>query len=315
MKVLVTGSCGFIGTNLCERLLSEGHEVIGIDDFSGKYPKKTYFENLGALSLSNGRKFSFFGWSVLDRKKMLSLSSKGITHVVHLAARTGVRDSVENPEDYLKVNVIGALNVLDLCVAAGVKGAVFASSSSVYGKNPVPFRETMPTNSPLSPYAASKIAMEALVHSYSHVHGLNANVLRFFTVYGPRGRQDMAVFRFAKLITRGKPLTIFGDGSSKRDFTYVGDIVNGIMLALVKCNGFNVFNLGCSSPVEVRRIVSLLEENLGKKAAVVNAGANSADVDETFADISKARAELGYSPKTAIEKGIEEFVAWFNKSQ
>lgn len=309
MKVLVTGSCGFIGTNLCEELLRRGHEVVGIDDFSGKYQAETYRKNALVLRHPRAR---LLRASVLDGNKVMGLKASGITHIVHLAAKTGVRESISRPKDYLETNIIGTLNVLELAAECKVKKVVLASTSSVYGANPIPFRETMQANAPLSVYAASKAGAEALAHSYHAMHNIPIDVLRLFTVYGPRGRTDMAVHKFAKLMMQGKPLPVFGSGSQLRDFTYVGDIVGGIMSALGSKNkSYIIYNLGAARPVPLTDVISLLEKNLDRKASLEREPAHSEDMPQTFADISKARRELGYEPRTGVEDGIRLFCEWF----
>ncbi|HZX19643.1 MAG TPA: GDP-mannose 4,6-dehydratase [archaeon] len=311
MKVLVTGACGFIGTNLCESLLNDGHEVIGLDDFSGKYPLRAFKKNSLVLKHKKGK---FIKASVLDREKILSLSKKSITHIVHLAAKAGVRDSVLFPKKYLETNIVGTQNILDLALAAKIKHVVLASTSSVYGTNKPPFRETMHIDTPLSVYAASKVGMEALAYSYYNIHSLPITVLRFFTVYGSRGRRDMSVYKFAKLISEAKKIHVYGNGNQKRDFTYVADIVQGIRSAMKLGKGYNTFNLGCSTTVKLNYMIGLLEKNIGKKAVKKHEKARPEDPIETHADISKARRELGFEPKTKIEKGIALFCKWFREN-
>ncbi|PIN84648.1 MAG: hypothetical protein COV47_06315 [Candidatus Diapherotrites archaeon CG11_big_fil_rev_8_21_14_0_20_37_9] len=312
MKVLVTGACGFIGTNLCETLLDEGHEVIGIDDFSGYYPKETYKKNEQIFGRPNA---TLIKGSILDEKKLSKLKGKNITHIVHLAAKAGVRDSTIYPELYFETNIIGTYKILRLGLEEKVKSIALASTSSVYGINPTPSNELMPTNTPLSFYASSKVSMEAIAYSFYHLYGLPVNVLRFFSVYGPRGRHDMAVYKFSKAIMENKPITIFGDGTQKRDFTYIDDTVSGIISSLSMDSGFNVFNLGCSRTVTVNHLVEVIENLLGKKSVKKFAEPNSADVFETFSDTSKAKKILGYSPKTGIEKGIENFLHWYRANK
>jgi len=313
MKVLVTGAVGFIGTNLCERLLQEGHEVIGLDDLSGLYKKSNYDDNIKILT--DHPKGTFVQGSILDTDKVFSLKGKSITHVVHLAAKAGVRDSVENPKIYLETNLIGTQNILELVAQEKISSIVLASSSSVYGSNKTPFVESMSLSTPLNPYAASKIGMEALAYSYHHVHKLPITLLRFFTVYGPRGRTDMAAYIFCKAINDGKKITIHGDGSQKRDFTFVNDIVDGILESMKLNSGFNVFNLGRSDPVILNDMIGLMEKNLGKTAQKEFIDFNFADSKETFADISKAKKELNFSPKVSLEEGIGLFVKWFKDSK
>ena len=253
----------------------------------------------------------FIEADITDKVAFNKLEGKGITHVVHLAARAGVRDSTEQPEEFLRTNIIGTLNVLEFSKKAGVKKAVLASTSSVYAGNPLPYHEEMPLLAPMSIYGASKIGMESVAHAFHNLHGLPIIQLRFFTVYGPGGRPDMAVYKFTEAISAGKEIQLFGGGGSKRDFTYVGDICDGILLALKSSEKYGVFNLGNSDSRSVNDVVSLIEKSVGKKAKSKAVGKNSADPDATLADISKARDVLGYTPKVRLEEGIPKFVEWF----
>jgi len=311
MKVLVTGACGFIGINLCKKLIAENKEVVGIDNFSGDYSKNQYAKNREFLECN--KKALFVEGDILDKEKILSFSDTGITHIVHLAAKTGVRDSVLHPKRYIETNIIGTQNILDLAIKDKIKSVVLASTSSVYGKNKTPFNESMSFNTPLSPYAATKIGMESLAYSYYSIFNLPVTVLRFFTVYGPMGRPDMAVYKFSKLINEGKPIDVFGDGSAKRDFTYVDDVVNGVISSMSLNKGFNVFNIGCSKKVTVSGLIKLIEKNLGKKAKINYIDSKPEDAHETLANISKAKKIIGYVPKIELDEGIKRFVDWFVK--
>jgi UDP-glucuronate 4-epimerase len=235
--------------------------------------------------------------------------------VIHLAARAGVRPSLEEPALYMQVNVEGTVNVLEAARRNGVKKITIASSSSVYGVNAkVPFSESDPIFSAISPYAASKLACEALGHVYHHIYGMDVVMLRFFTVYGPRQRPDLAIHKFAKLIHAGKPIPVFGDGSTARDYTYINDIVDGVMACTRKEFGYEIFNLGESQTVKLSRLIELLEAALGKKAKLDRQPPQPGDVPITFADVSKARAKLGYQPRVKIDQGIPLFVDWFLKN-
>ncbi|HLC79193.1 MAG TPA: NAD-dependent epimerase/dehydratase family protein [archaeon] len=313
MKILITGACGFIGSNLCESLLKDGHEVVGVDDFSGMYDKKYYDSNIALLKKYSS--WDFVKGNILDKKIFEKLMNKKITHIVHLAAKTGVRDSVKHPKEYLRVNIEGSSNVLEFAKDKNIKHVILASTSSVYGKNKTPFNESMQTNTPLSPYAASKIGMEALAHSYHAIYNMPIVVLRFFTVYGPRGRRDMAIYKFIKMISEGGKIEIFGQGDAERDFTYVEDTVSGIVRALGLEGGFNIINLGCQKTVPLMRVVNLIEKNLGKKAKIKFLAKNPEDMHITCADISRAADLLGYSPKTTIERGIEKSVQSYQKEK
>ncbi len=309
LRILVTGAAGFIGSNLCARLLKEGHSVICVDNFSGNYGKDYYKKNAGFLR--SHKNAVFVEADISEAKTFRNLGKENITHIIHLAAKSGVRESVKFPELYIRSNVLGSMNVLNFAAEKNVNNLVMASTSSVYGNNQTPFNESMPTNRPLSPYAASKVAMEALAHSYSNIHGIPISVLRFFTVYGPRGRQDMAVYKFTKAIYGGKPVKIFGDGQIRRDFTYVGDVVEAIVSAMNTVKGFEVYNIGNGKPRKIIELVEIISKNLGKPATKEFEPEKPEDAKETYADISKAKKELGYNPKTTLEAGVKEFVGWF----
>ncbi len=309
MKVLVTGCAGFIGSNLCDFLLAKNIPVVGIDNFTPNYSLALKRENVARLR--EGSLFEFIEGDINDDSLYEKLRAKKITHIAHLAARVGVRDSKQYPDEYFKTNVIGSLKVLKFAHMAGAKKVVMASTSSAYGKNPPPFVETQPTASPLSFYAASKIGMESLAFAFHETYATPIAILRFFTVYGEGGRPDMAIYTFAERIMSGSQLEVFGDGNAKRDFTYVGDTVAGIWAALNSKAGFGTFNIGNSDARTVKEMISLLEKNLGKKAKVKYANAKKEDVTATLADISKAEKELGFSPKVSLEQGMEKFTQWY----
>src|SRR5437762_2595400 len=311
MKFLVTGGAGFIGYHVCERLLGDGHAVWAFDDLNNFYDPKVKEANIRDLGLA--RPFRFVRGDLTDRTCLDQLlSSVTFDQIIHLAARAGVRPSLLEPALYQRVNVEGTVNLLEAARLTGVKKVTIASSSSVYGVNSkVPFSESDPIFSAISPYAASKLACEALGHVYHHVYGLDITMLRFFTVYGPRQRPDLAIHKFARLIDAGKPIPVFGDGSAARDYTYVTDTVQGVMACAKKEFGFETFNLGESQTVTLSRLIELLETHLGKKAIIDPQPPQPGDVPLTFADISKARKHLGYDPKIRIEEGIRLFVEWF----
>ncbi|HIH09241.1 MAG TPA: NAD-dependent epimerase/dehydratase family protein [Candidatus Diapherotrites archaeon] len=311
MKVLVTGAAGFIGSNLCRSLIESGAQVIGMDNFSGSYDASLKRRNIEPLLES--RLMEFHEADIGDDRAYHAITGKGITHAVHLAARTGVRDSTTHAADYLATNIISSLKVLEFAKAEGARNVVLASTSSAYGMNKPPFSESQPISTPMSIYAASKIGMESASHAFFHLHSLPITVLRFFTVYGPGGRPDMAVYRFTDLITKRKPVEVYGDGSQRRDFTYVSDIVAGIMLAMDKGKGFGIYNLGHSESHTITELVSLLEQKLGKKAKVMHIRGMREDAEATLADISKAKKELGYRPRVALDEGLDLFVGWFKE--
>jgi UDP-glucuronate 4-epimerase len=305
MNFLVTGGAGFIGSHVCERLMHDGHAVWAFDDLNDFYDPQLKRHNLRDIQ-SLAKPFEFVPGDLCDCAALDELfDSVQFDQIIHLAARAGVRPSLAEPALYQRVNVEGTVNLLEVARKNGVKKIIIASSSSVYGVNSkVPFSESDPIFSAISPYAASKLAGEALGHVYHHVYGLDVVALRLFTVYGPRQRPDLAIRKFATLIQAGKPIPVFGDGSMARDYTYVTDTVDG----------FEIFNLGESQTVTLARLIELLEAALGKKAIIDRQPVPSGDVPVTFADITKARARLGYNPQIKIEPGIKLFIDWFRKN-
>ncbi len=315
MNLLVTGGAGFIGSHLCERLLLEGHAVWAFDDLNDFYDpaiKQSNLRDLQALA----KPFTFVFGDLTDRSALEELlASVRFDQVIHLAARAGVRPSLLEPALYQRVNVEGTVHLLEVARQHGVRKVTIASSSSVYGVNSkVPFSEADPIFNAISPYAASKLACEALGHVYHHVYGLDVAMLRFFTVYGPRQRPDLAIHKFARLIDAGKPIPVFGDGSTARDYTCVTDTLEGILACTRQEFGFEIFNLGESQTVTLSRLIELLEQHLDRKAILDRQPLQPGDVPITYADISKARERLGYNPRVKIEDGIPKFVAWFRRS-
>lgn len=315
MNFLVTGGAGFIGSHVCERLLGLGHSVCAFDDLNDFYAPALKQENLHHVQ-SLGRSFEFVPGDLTDRAALDAVfSSIKVDQVIHLAARAGVRPSLDQPALYQRVNVEGTVNLLEAARSRGVKKFTIASSSSVYGINSKsPFSERDPIFSAISPYAASKLACEALGHVYHHVYGFDVAMLRFFTVYGPRQRPDLAIYKFADLIRRGEPIPVFGDGSTARDYTYITDTLEGIIACTGREFGYQVYNLGESQTVKLSRLIELLEGALGRKALIRRLPMQPGDVPLTCADISKAREQLGYNPRVPIEKGIGLFVNWLNQT-
>ena len=312
-NLLITGGAGFIGSHLVDRLLSANIEQITvIDDFNDFYAPEIKRENI-----REHRKDSRYKLVEADIRNHTALEAvfneNRFDCIVHLAARAGVRPSLQEPQLYTETNINGTLNLLELARYYGIKQFVFGSSSSVYGINAkVPFSEDDPIRQPISPYAATKAAGELLCHTYSHLYDLRCICLRFFTVYGPRQRPDLAIHKFAKLISEGKPIPVFGDGNTRRDYTYVDDIIDGVMAAIdYDQSDYDVFNLGESRTVELNELIALLEKELGTKATINRQPSQPGDVPQTFADISKARALLAYNPQTQIEDGLRRFVKWF----
>jgi len=314
MNFLVTGGAGFIGSHVCERLLERGHAVWAFDDLNWFYDPALKEGNLQAIR-NKGGSFQLVCGDISQRAELdRLLASVRFDQIIHLAARAGVRPSLEEPALYQRVNVEGTVNLLESARHHGVRKLIMASSSSVYGVNAkVPFSETDPIFSAISPYAASKLACEALGHVYHHVYGFDVVMLRFFTVYGPRQRPDLAIHKFAQLISAGKPLPVFGDGTTARDYTYVSDTVDGVMACTERSFGYAIFNLGESETVTLARLIQLLEAALGRKALIDRRPSQPGDVPLTFANIEKARAQLGYNPQIKIEEGIGKFVKWFRE--
>lgn len=312
---LITGAAGFIGSHLAESLLRDGFPVVGIDNFDPFYAEGTKRRNLkGSLAHAG---YHFEALDILDETSVERvMRERGVRKVVHLAARAGVRPSVENPQGYVQTNVVGTAALLRAAERVGIEGLVFASSSSVYGaRAAVPFREEETTDHPASPYAATKKAGEVWLHSHHHLTGLPVTCLRFFTVYGPRQRPDLAIHRFVDTIESGSAITLFGDGSSSRDYTFVSDTVSGIRAALDRLDGYHIYNLGRSDPVSLLEMVQAIEGALDRKASIRWAPEQPGDVPRTCADVSKARRELGYDPTVTFREGIERFVTWFREER
>lgn len=311
MKLLITGGAGFIGSHLCSSVLDRGDEVVCLDSFNDYYDPKIKEHNIRPL-LEHPR-FRLVRGDILDVATLERLfASENFDSIVHLAARAGVRPSISQPLLYEKVNVQGTLNLLELCRSHRISRFIFGSSSSVYGKNEkVPFHEDDPVDHPVSPYAATKKAGELICYTYHHLYKISISCLRFFTVYGPRQRPDMAIHKFTRLIDEGKPVPVFGDGSSQRDYTYIDDIIEGVVRALDRCDGYRIYNLGESKTIELLGLIRLLEEHLDRKATIEHLPPQPGDVPITYADITRAQQELGYRPRYPIEKGIAEFVKWY----
>jgi UDP-glucuronate 4-epimerase len=314
-KVLVTGGAGFIGSHVVERLLRSGRSVICLDNFDPFYDPQIKRGNLEWARQQPG--FMLVEGDIRDRGLLKDLFARHEIHrVFHAAAKAGVRPSLQDPFLYEEVNVRGTLNLLAAAVQGGVKSFVFASSSSVYGANTkVPFSEEDPVDQPISPYAATKKACELLCYTYYHLYSLPISCLRFFTVYGPRQRPEMAIHKFTRLIAGGEAIPIYGDGTSRRDYTYIDDAVDAVLKALNREDAFEVINIGESKTVSLRELVALLEERLDKKAILEYLAVQPGDVPETWADLKKAKRLLGYAPGTDIRSGIQKFVEWYNSKE
>lgn len=313
--IVITGAAGFIGSNVAKALLKQGATVIGIDNLNDYYNPAWKEENLAELRPYPT--FHFYHHDILHQEAVAALFEKHRPGcVIHLAARAGVRPSIVQPELYAEVNIMGTLYMLEAARKYGVKRFVFASSSSVYGnQSSVPFTESDPCNSPVSPYAATKKTGELLCYNYSHLYDLSCACLRFFTVYGPHGRPDMAPYLFTEAILHDRPITQYGDGSTQRDYTYIDDIVAGILAAAAYDSQFDVFNLGNDQPVSLRHFIQTLEKITGKSAHLELKPIPAGDVDRTWADISKAKQLLHYQPQTSFEDGLARFVAWYSTTR
>jgi len=312
MNILVTGAAGFIGSHVCEHFIETNHCVTGIDNFDDFYSAE--LKNLNLAKLHKDNKFQFQKIDIRDSKGLNSIfDSYKIDIVIHLAAKAGVRPSMDSIAEYYDVNVNGTVSLLECMRSHGVKKMIFASSSSIYGNNKkVPFSETDTVDNPISPYAATKKSGELLCHVYSHLYEFDITCLRFFTVFGPRQRPDLAIHKFTRLIDIGKPVPFYGDGSTSRDYTYVDDIVNGIKCAVNYLNGYRIYNIGESKVINLKSLVETIELILGKKAILNYLPMQQGDVDKTYADISKAKEEIGYDTKYDIEIGLREFIEWYN---
>ena len=309
--ILVTGGAGFTGSHLTERLLRDGHRVVVLDAFDAFYDPKAKERNLEGVRGAPG--FRLVRGDIRDEAAVESaFAGDRLDAVIHLAARAGVRPSIDDPASYVSVNVDGTARLLEACRRHEVPRFVFGSSSSVYGNNEkVPFGEDDPVDRPISPYAATKRAGELLAHTYHHLFGLKVACLRFFTVYGPRQRPDLAIRKFAQLVADGREIPVYGDGTTGRDYTYVADIVDGILLALEHAEGYHVWNLGGSHPVLLNDLVERIGRGLGETPKIKRLPPQPGDVDRTWADISRARRELSWTPRTSFDDGMSSFFEWF----
>lgn len=310
MDVLVTGGAGFIGSHLVERLLALGHQVTCLDELNDFYDPDLKRQNIEKARAHAA--YRFVRGSILDTDLLDDLfGGAAFDAVVHLAAWAGVRPSIQRPALYCEVNISGTLEILERCVRHRIGRLVFASSSSVYGgRTDVPFRETDPVARPVSPYAMTKAAGELLAHTYHHLHGLDVFCLRYFTVYGPRQRPEMAIHSFCRGVLAGEPIKMFGDGSSSRDYTYVDDAVEATVLAMDKCRGYEILNVGGEHPIRLDELVELIGKTAGVAPRIERAPDQPGDVPRTYADVTRARQVLGWSPAVDIEDGIARTIAW-----
>jgi UDP-glucuronate 4-epimerase len=307
---LVTGAAGFIGARTAEMLISDGHTVVGIDNVNDAYDPRMKEYRLKKLQALPG--FTFHKLDISEKSVIDPLKDQKFDAVINLAARAGVRFSVENPWVFVESNMTGTLNMLELCKQTGTKKFIMASTSSIYGEDPpYPTPESAPSSEPLQPYAASKKGAEAMSHAYHHLYGIDVSIVRYFTVYGPAGRPDLALFRFVQWVSEGRPVRVNGDGKQSRGFTYIDDIARGTILAL-KPLGYEVINLGGHEVITINDLVSLIEDVVGKKAIVEHGPPNPADMFTNWADVTKAGELLGWEPQFNMRAGVERLVEWYN---
>jgi UDP-glucuronate 4-epimerase len=312
-KILLTGAAGFIGSNLGDHLILNHYKVIGIDNFDSFYSRDIKIKNIESLTKSQD--FIFYETDIREKSSLQNIfSTEKPDVIIHLAAKAGVRPSIENPKEYFDVNITGTMNILECMKDNDISDMIFASSSSVYGNNKkIPFNETDNVDNPISPYAASKKACELMCHVYCYLYGFNINCLRFFTVYGPRQRPDLAIHKFTRALLSDEFITLYGDGTSGRDYTNISDIIQGIVNSMQSLKGYEITNIGGSNPVTLIELIRLLERVTGKPAKLKYLPFQAGDVDLTYADIAKAKSNFGYNPGVPLEEGLKEFVSWFRK--
>lgn len=312
-NILITGAAGFIGSHLTDRLLARGDRVVGVDEFNNYYDPAIKRRNL--TEAARNARFRLYEADICDEPGIRNIFEREHPEVVvHLAARAGVRPSLKDPNLYHRVNVIGSQHILDACRDFKPSHLVFASSSSVYGgSKDVPFREDNPVARPISPYAATKRMNELQAHVYSHVYGVNVTMLRFFTVYGPRQRPDMAIHMFTRLVLEGKPIPMFGDGSTRRDYTYIDDIIDGVARCVDQPFRYEIFNLGEHHTTTLRELIDLIAKHAGRPANIDRKPLQPGDVEITYADIDHAREKVGYNPQFSMDEGIRRFVEWYKQ--
>jgi UDP-glucuronate 4-epimerase len=315
--ILVTGGAGFIGSHLCESLLRDGHRVICLDNFDNFYDPNIKIKNVEGIRKKFPDRFELITGDIRNPEHLQEVFKKNrIDLIIHLAARAGVRPSIAQPLLYQDVNIRGTIVLLEICKEYGVKDFIFASSSSVYGESQrVPFSEEDLHLQPISPYGVTKRAGELLCYSYHHLHRMNIACLRIFTAYGPRQRPEMAIHKFTQLVDRGEIIPMYGDGSSRRDYTYIDDLIGGIRAVIQRHRGFEIYNLGESQTTSLKELIGLIEEALGRKAKVELLEPQPGDVSITYADITKAKRMLGYQPKVNMEEGIKRFVEWYKEGK
>jgi UDP-glucuronate 4-epimerase len=316
-KIFVTGGAGFIGSHLCESLIREGFSVICFDNFDSFYDPNIKIRNVERITKLFPHNFEVIPGDIRNPQHLReSFQKNHIDWVIHLAAMAGVRPSIKNPLIYQDVNIRGTIVLLEVCKEFGIKDFIFASSSSVYGESQrIPFSEKDLDLQPISPYGVTKRAGELICYSYHYLYGMNIACLRIFTAYGPRQRPEMAIHKFTRMIDRGEIIPIYGDGSSRRDYTYIDDLIDGILKTIYHHKGYEIYNLGESQTISLKELIYLIEEAFGKKAHIEMLEPQPGDVSITYADISKAEKMLGYRPRIKIEEGIKRFVEWYKKNE
>ena len=313
MKVLLTGCAGFIASRVANRLVDEGHEVIGIDNMNDAYDVRLKEWRIRALT--DAGKLTFTSMDLEDTDSLRQLfTDQSPDAVINLAARAGVRQSIENPAAYFQTNLVGTLNLLELCRKMDVSKFIQASTSSAYGRADIPWSEDMQVSRPISPYAASKVAAESLCYTYHHLFDMDVTVFRFFTVYGPAGRPDLSIFRFIKWIAEGEPVIVYGDGNQTRDFTHVDDVARGVVGALTPM-GYEIINLGSDRPVSINQVISIIESTLDVTAVVDHQPALAIDVPGSWADVRKAKRLLDWEPEITLESGLQAAVDWYSQER
>jgi len=314
MRILVTGAAGFIGSRLCRRLLEDGREVVALDNFDPYYDPAIKEHNVRALEATASDRFSLVRGDIRDSAALDAAWDRGpFDRVVHLAAKAGVRPSIKNPEEYLSVNVQGLLGLLERCRDSGPGKLIAASSSSVYGNTTGALHEDMSADRPVSPYAASKRAGELLCHTWAHLYGLDITALRFFTAYGPGQRPEMAIHKFTRLLSRGDAVQMYGDGTTSRDYTYIDDIVDGVVRSMERVSGYRIYNLGGGRPVPLRDLIGIIGSALGVVPRIEQLPMQAGDVEHTEASVDRAERELGFRVTTNIEEGVRGFADWYRR--
>lgn len=311
MTIIITGIAGFIGSNLGDYLIKNNYKIVGLDNFDPFYDRDIKEKNIASLLQSSN--FSFYEADIRDKLFLNKIfSSEQAEVIIHLAAKAGVRPSIQNPEEYFDVNVMGTLNILECMKTNGISKMILASSSSIYGNNrKIPFSETDNVDNPISPYAATKKSCELLCHTYCHLYNFSISCLRFFTVYGPRQRPDLAIYKFTKALFNSDTIPFYGDGTSSRDYTHISDIIQGIVNSMELLNGYGIYNIGESKTISLIDLIRLLEKFTEQQAKLYYLPLQAGDVERTFADISKAKNELAYLPQVSIEDGVKDFISWY----